>query len=115
MTHAATRRTFGQVYANLPSRFILEAQLGFGHQAPGLSPVPSAPPRYSAGAPAAASAAPAARRATFRVGMRVKHPSFGPGRVLELSGSGEMAKVKVQFDDGRLTKLIVRYAPLEPA
>jgi len=103
MTHAATRRTFGQVYANLPSRFILEAQLSLGQ------PAAPAAPRVPV------AAGPAVRRAVFRVGMRVKHPSFGAGRVLELSGSGETEKVKVQFDDGRLTKLIVRYAPLEPA
>ncbi|MBI3553806.1 MAG: UvrD-helicase domain-containing protein [Elusimicrobia bacterium] len=104
MTHAATRRTFGQVYANLPSRFILEAQLSL-HSAP--------PSKQTFGV-----SAPAARPAhvvSYRVGQRVRHPSFGAGRVLELSGSGETAKVKVQFDDGRLTKLIVRYAPLEPA
>ncbi|MDX6769220.1 MAG: UvrD-helicase domain-containing protein, partial [Elusimicrobiota bacterium] len=47
LTYAATRRLFGQVYANLPSRFILEAKL-FGsaqrESRPGLAaPVPARP------------------------------------------------------------------------
>ena len=104
LTHAATRRIFGQVYANLPSRFILEAQL-FGGVAARGAPEP------------ALASVPAARGhvGSVAVGMRVRHPDFGLGRVLEKSGSGETVKVTVRFDDGRTTKLLVRYAPLEPA
>jgi DNA helicase-2/ATP-dependent DNA helicase PcrA len=125
LTHAATRRIFGQVYANLPSRFILEAQL-FSHKEPGapnaaaralppgsMRPMPTGP---SNGLGAAAGSAAAPRRPTgFRQGQRVKHPSFGLGSVTEVSGSGDAIKVTVRFDDGRTTKLLVRYAPLEPA
>ena len=101
MTHAATRRIFGQVYANLPSRFILEAQLLDNRQPAG---------QQGRGMP------PSSARATgFRVGMRVKHPTFGVGSVTDTFGSGEAIKVTVHFDDGRTTKLLVRYAPLEPA
>ena len=105
LTYAATRRIFGQVYANLPSRFILEAQL-FGAGA-GLLAKPAP----------AASAAPPARGhvGTVAVGMRVRHPDFGLGSVLEKSGAGETVKVAVLFDDGRTAKFLVRYAPLEPA
>ncbi len=117
LTHTATRRLFGQVYANLPSRFILEAQL--------MSP--SAPLRPSAGqtplSPRAlgqaglAAAAPSTRLAAgkVRLGMRVRHPDFGLGTVTETSGSGDTLKATVRFDgDERVTKLLVRYAPLEP-
>ena len=103
LTYASTRRIFGQVYANLPSRFLLEAQLGFQ------------------GAGAAASAdipVPASRRLSsggVQVGMRVRHPDFGGGRVRETAGSGETLKVTVEFDDGRTTKFLARYAPLERA
>jgi DNA helicase II / ATP-dependent DNA helicase PcrA len=124
LTHAATRRIFGQVYANLPSRFILEAQL-FAHREPGppnavARALPPGTPRPTSSGPihglsSAARPAAAARTTGFRVGQRVRHPSFGLGRVTETSGSGEAVKVTVQFDDGRMTKLLVRYAPLEPA
>ena len=108
LTYAATRRIFGHIYANLPSRFILEAEL--------LGGAPAAIPNHLT-APYAkfnGEASAAKPRASFKVGMRVLHPSFGGGQVLEKSGSGETTKITVRFDDGRTTKLLVRYAPLEP-
>ena len=45
----------------------------------------------------------------------MKHPQFGRGIVSDVSGSGETMKVTVRFDDGRVAKLLTRYAPLEPA
>jgi DNA helicase-2/ATP-dependent DNA helicase PcrA len=113
LTYAATRRIFGQVYANLPSRFILEAQLmPSGGYSGGLRSSP-APSPFAA--PAAASASGRLALSVVKLGMRVKHPSFGRGSVVEKTGSGEALKVTVRFDDGRLTKLLVRYAPLEAA
>jgi DNA helicase-2/ATP-dependent DNA helicase PcrA len=115
MTYAATRRLFGQVYANLPSRFILEAKLFGSAQresrpaVPGLAPRPGAAPT----APNAPALRPTAKG--FKPGQRVKHPQFGVGRVAEISGSGDMMKVTVRFDDGRLAKLLIRFAPLEAA
>ena len=103
MTYAATRRLFGQVYASLPSRFILEAKLFAGSRG---DVRPSAVP---------GTAAVRASVAGFRNGQRVKHPQFGRGVVNEVSGSGETMKVTVRFDDGRVAKLLARYAPLEPA
>ena len=114
MTYAATRRIFGQVYANLPSRFILEAQLMASAGPREAAPIPRGPRAEGGGFPPAPGK-PAAKFAGFRVGMRVKHPQFGLGQVLDKSGSGEAVKVTVRFDDGRTTKLLVRYAPLEPA
>ncbi len=114
LTYAATRRLFGQVYASLPSRFIIEAKL-FGsaqrESTPGV-------PRFASASPAPAlGAAPAVRAAVkgFKTGQRVKHPTFGRGLVTEVSGAGETMKVLVRFDDGRVAKLLTRYAPLEPA
>ncbi|OGS01004.1 MAG: hypothetical protein A2V88_16700 [Elusimicrobia bacterium RBG_16_66_12] len=108
MTYCATRRLFGQVNANLPSRFILEAKL-FGRSAASGGGVSS--PQGSAGA------APTLRASVkgFKSGQRVAHPQFGRGIVVEVSGAGETMKVTVRFDDGRVAKLLTRYAPLEPA
>ena len=122
LTYAATRRLFGQVYASLPSRFILEAKL-FGsaqrESRPGdarFAPTPSAQTPVFGAAPGLASA-PAVRAAVkgFKTGQRVKHPTFGRGLVTDVSGAGETMKVTVRFDDGRVAKLLTRYAPLEPA
>ncbi|MBI4052154.1 MAG: UvrD-helicase domain-containing protein, partial [Elusimicrobia bacterium] len=103
LTYSSTRRIFGQVYSNMPSRFILEARL-LPETAPPSGEVPKMeilPPNSSL---------------VYRkisLGMRVRHPEFGVGRVLEQSGSGETLKVTVQFENGQKRKLLVRYAPLE--
>jgi DNA helicase-2/ATP-dependent DNA helicase PcrA len=120
MTYAATRRLFGQVYANLPSRFILEAKL-FGQRESRPVPQPFGPtPSQRPGAGPAApglGSAPAVRASVkgFKTGQSVKHPTFGRGLVVDVSGAGETMKVTVRFDDGRVAKLLTRYAPLEPA
>jgi DNA helicase-2/ATP-dependent DNA helicase PcrA len=105
LTYAATRRLFGRVYANLPSRFILEAGL-LGRRTSqtesGIGPRNDGP-----------STRPAALR--VRIGIRVRHPEFGMGRVVAKDGSGEGLKVTVAFDSGATRKLLVRYAPLLPA
>ena len=51
--------------------------------------------------------------AALKVGSRVRHPLFGAGEVLEKSGSGEGAKALIRFQNGRIAKLVLRYAPLE--
>jgi DNA helicase-2/ATP-dependent DNA helicase PcrA len=122
MTYAATRRLFGQVYANLPSRFIIEAKL-FGQAQRTATPstarfAPNAPQQAPVnGAPGGLASVPAVRASVkgFKTGQRVKHPTFGRGVVADVSGTGETMKVTVRFDDGRVAKLLTRYAPLEPA
>jgi len=48
------------------------------------------------------------------VGMRVRHPVFGAGTVLESSGRGAAQKLRVRFDRVGVKTLLVRYANLEP-
>ncbi len=113
LSYAASRRMFGQLYSNLPSRFILEARLLGPTE--GFSPAPR--PYQEPGASHPPEGVPARMGAvlTVRVGMRVYHPDFGAGRIKEKSGQGESLKVTVDFDSGKTKKLLVRYAPLEPA
>jgi DNA helicase-2/ATP-dependent DNA helicase PcrA len=124
ITWCSTRRIFGQIYANLPSRFILEAQLLPNMRTPQqrLAPAPASNPSFPARPlPAGLAAAPAAStgrslaQAGVKVGQRVRHPQFGVGSVVDKAGSGDTLKVTVHFDNGRVTKLLVRFAPLEAA
>ncbi|MDD5655648.1 MAG: UvrD-helicase domain-containing protein [Elusimicrobia bacterium] len=111
LTYASTRRIFGQVYANLPSRFIIEAQLLFqGVPARPAGPAAAAGPRPVCAPPRRLSAG-----GGVAPGLQVRHPDFGRGRVVETAGSGDTLKVTVRFDDGRTTKFLARYAPLERA
>ncbi len=46
-------------------------------------------------------------------GERVRHATFGSGRVVEVSGFGKDTKVTVDFEEVGRKKLLVRYASLE--
>ena len=48
------------------------------------------------------------------VGLRVRHPVFGAGTVLEASGHGLAQKLRVRFDRVGTKTLLVRFANLEP-
>ena len=49
----------------------------------------------------------------LRTGMRVRHPKFGSGYVMFHVGTGDSAKVKVRFDNGRERQFVVLFARLE--
>jgi DNA helicase-2/ATP-dependent DNA helicase PcrA len=46
-------------------------------------------------------------------GMRVKHPTFGVGSILDTEGSGEDLKVSIVFSDHTVKKFVAKYARLE--
>jgi DNA helicase-2/ATP-dependent DNA helicase PcrA len=48
-------------------------------------------------------------------GMRVRHPVFGVGTVLETTGRGAAQKLRIRFDRVGVKTLLVRFANLEPA
>jgi DNA helicase-2/ATP-dependent DNA helicase PcrA len=49
----------------------------------------------------------------IRVGTKVRHPQFGNGIVRWREGTGDAAKLTVQFERAGTKKLILRFAPLE--
>ncbi|MBI5642040.1 MAG: UvrD-helicase domain-containing protein [Deltaproteobacteria bacterium] len=51
----------------------------------------------------------------LKVGMKVTHPSFGPGIIMSRIGRGEEMKVTVNFKNFGIKKLAVKYASLTPA
>ena len=52
---------------------------------------------------------------SWRIGMRVMHPSFGVGVIKDRAGTGEETKLTVRFQGTGTKKLIVKYAGLQPA
>jgi DNA helicase-2/ATP-dependent DNA helicase PcrA len=48
----------------------------------------------------------------FTVGMRVLHSRFGPGRILELSGTPGSQEALIRFDESGTKRLLLTYAPL---
>jgi DNA helicase-2/ATP-dependent DNA helicase PcrA len=49
---------------------------------------------------------------TFDVGDRIVHPTFGPGRILEMAGTEGREEVLVRFDEYGTKRLSLAYAPL---
>jgi DNA helicase-2/ATP-dependent DNA helicase PcrA len=49
----------------------------------------------------------------LKKGMRVRHPTYGVGAVLQVEGSGPDLKVSVVFGDNTVKKFVAKYARLE--
>ena len=82
---------------------------GRSHPLMGDSPFPD----YEGGSESfddAASSGPA-----FKKGMRVRHPSYGGGQILQVEGNGPDTKVTVVFGDNTVKKFVAKYARLERA
>jgi DNA helicase-2/ATP-dependent DNA helicase PcrA len=124
LTNATLRRLHGAVRTNPPSRFLGEvpAALVEGRVRPARAPARpgAAPPSFDA-----ARFQPRAPRVDFAdaqvapgelpplaAGMRVEHPVFGPGTLVDVNGAGAGAKVRVRFDHAGLKTMALKYAQL---
>jgi DNA helicase-2/ATP-dependent DNA helicase PcrA len=52
--------------------------------------------------------------AGFARGARVRHPTYGPGVILQQEGSGEEARLTVFFDRAGKKKFVAKFANLSP-
>ena len=52
-------------------------------------------------------------RRSLRVGSRVTHEIFGSGKILQISGLGDMQKVSIMFEDFGTKHLLVKFANLK--
>lgn len=68
---------------------------------------------YATNTPDVTSISPGGNSSSFSSGEVVRHPLFGIGRILEVSGSNEKASVKVHFNVGGIKHLMLAYAKLE--
>lgn len=117
LTHAESRRLYGETEQRRQSRFIRE--------------IPEAliePIRVSQGfVHARASALRASQSAQtspvgsgdvgseFHLGERVSHPRFGEGVVMNAEGKGASARIQVNFDEVGSKWLVFQYANLQKA
>ncbi|MDQ7062742.1 MAG: UvrD-helicase domain-containing protein [candidate division KSB1 bacterium] len=127
LTYARTRSRFGEFQRNgMPSRFLNELDpavvelfqtrpayysrsrpssgSAHRHRAPRPEPEPQAMPDYENFSQ---------EQVLFRKGMRIRHSHFGAGRVEAIEGHGENMKIVVAFGDGRIRKIMVKYATIE--
>jgi len=130
LSFAQSRMLHGQVRYNLRSRFLEEIPEslvrwltpqrrpgGIG----GGSPVYAQPMRAGtsrfAAAAGARTAAPSSRPLAggLRVGQLVRHAKFGQGVIVAAEGSGDDARVQVNFGTAGIKWLLLGVAKLEPA
>ena len=57
-------------------------------------------------------AEPEAEESGIKLGDKVRHDAYGVGTVIALEGSGKSTVAKVEFSDGVVKRLILRYAPV---
>jgi DNA helicase-2/ATP-dependent DNA helicase PcrA len=107
LTCAEERVRFGSRTQGIPSRFLREIPPSVlaGAAAEGCESDPGEPSLdYSYGQVEAPEIAP---------GLRVRHPVFGPGSVLAVSGEGLGQKLRIRFERAGVKTVMVRYANLE--
>jgi DNA helicase-2/ATP-dependent DNA helicase PcrA len=46
-------------------------------------------------------------------GLRVRHPIFGPGEIVQVIGIGAGQKLRIKFERAGVKTIVVRYANLE--
>jgi len=125
LVHCEARMTFGRTEIARPSRFLEDIPTGmlqevdvFGQEL-AAAHRPIRGPRQRWRPPVAPSAAPGASGGgadlSYRGGEKVRHPKFGLGTVVGVSGEGARAEVTVVFDSAGAKRLLVKYANLSAA
>jgi DNA helicase-2/ATP-dependent DNA helicase PcrA len=97
ITSARLRRFYGETHYPQPSRFIKKLSGDILHQ-DHKSPMPVTAAEWQTG---------------VSIGANVMHPSFGEGVVLALEGSGNAARITVQFRRAGTKRLMLKYAALQ--
>lgn len=114
ITYAECRQLHGQTNYNRPSRFISEipvelveeVRLNASVRRPMTESAPSGFGDYRSG-----NDVPDTQ---LSLGQRVMHPKFGEGMVINFEGSGQKARVQVNFDYEGMKWLVVGFANLQP-
>lgn len=114
LTYAEVRRMYGSESHNRPSRFLKEIPAGL---------IQEVRPRMQTQRPWASRQAPVYKTPSsnidqgwpFALGASVKHKKFGPGTVISFEGSGEHARVQVNFNQAGAKWLVLAYANLSAA
>ena len=91
------------------------APIGSGRRSSGkLGRVESAKDRAKArrGQKLGVKAEPEAEESGIKLGDKVRHDAYGVGTVIALEDSGKSTVAKVEFSDGVVKRLMLRYAPV---
>ncbi|RTZ58548.1 MAG: DNA helicase II [Gammaproteobacteria bacterium] len=117
LSYAESRRLYGQTHPARPSRFIDEITEELRDRVRAAGPARSGIVGYG-GAAASAFASPMRKTGVevangIKLGSRVRHAKFGDGMVTNYEGSGESARVQVNFEFAGQKWLVLAFANLE--
>jgi DNA helicase-2/ATP-dependent DNA helicase PcrA len=125
LVHCEARMTFGRTEIARPSRFLEDIPTGmlqevdvFGQElAAARGPTLGLRQRWQPPAAPTAASGGVGNGAglSYRGGEKVRHPKFGLGTVVGVSGEGARAEVTVVFDSAGAKRLLVKYANLSAA
>ncbi len=107
ITHAESRRLYGQETYPRPSRFIKEIPAEYIQEIRIRANVSRSVPVRKQNSSSVQQAG------SYTLGQRVKHAKFGEGVVLQLEGDGAQERVQINFQSEGLKWLMVSYAKLE--
>jgi DNA helicase-2/ATP-dependent DNA helicase PcrA len=109
---AHERRRYGSRTFGTPSRFLDEIPSDLVERmgAPSYGPRAESGPTYDYSYDQRSASSGEGGEGAVRKGTRVRHPIFGAGTVLEVSGSGRDQALRIRFDRAGNKKIIVRYA-----
>jgi DNA helicase-2/ATP-dependent DNA helicase PcrA len=110
LTYAETRRLHGTDTYNRPSRFLQEIPPGLLNEVR-MSGALHRP--FGQGGPTAGSRLAEVGVPGLRLGQRVRHATFGEGVVLQSEGSGDRARVQINFAQAGAKWLMMGYANLQ--
>ena len=106
LTHATTRNLFGSTNYNSPSRFLGEIP---------DSLIAEADKRVRRPDREATAPRPTLGGEDVGRGDRIRHRQWGLGTVVSVDGAGDRAEAIVRFDEAGEKRLLLAWAPLEPA
>ena len=112
ITYASRRRLHGQEFFPLPSRFIKEIPQDCLEEVR-LSGSVNRGFSSNLSGQASFSSTPAVNETGYSVGEPVFHQKFGEGLVMATEGSGEHARIQVNFSHAGAKWLVTAYANLE--
>ena len=113
MTHAESRRLYGQEMHHRPSRFLKELPSECLEEVRLRTQVSWAQPVASSNRFNNEFAQESFDSTGFRLGQRVLHSKFGEGTVLNYEGIGPQSRIQVNFDELGSKWLVVAYARLQ--
>lgn len=116
LSYADSRRVFGTAQYNIPSRFLGEIPEDHLEEVSQPSRFagyqPPSKPKSSLDYDTYVDLSDSQLDSPFRLGSRVSHDVFGEGRIERCQGQGDNLKVTVQFQNGAVKTLSLKYAHL---